>query len=47
MNIISFEYLFSQGIWKCAGLSGTPFPEVDLSEKEWNDYDEKVCPSQE
>jgi hypothetical protein len=23
-------------------MSGNPFPEVDLSEKEWNDYDEKV-----
>jgi len=47
MNIISFEDLFSQGIWKCVGVSGTQFPEFDLSEKEWNDYDEKVCPSQE
>ena len=33
----------SQGIWKCKGLeSGTEFSEVDLSEREWTDYDEKV-----
>lgn len=32
-----------RGIWKCAGLeSGTVFPEVDLSEGEWVDYDEKA-----
>lgn len=34
----------TQGIWKCSGIdSGTPFLEVDLSEGEWVDYDEKVC----
>lgn len=33
----------SQGTWKCVGAeSGTAFPEVDLSEGEWVDYDEKV-----
>jgi hypothetical protein len=32
-----------QGIWKCVGAeSGTVFSEVDLSEGEWTDYDEKV-----
>lgn len=32
-----------QGIWKCVGQeSGTVFDEVDLSEGEWVDYDEKV-----
>ena len=34
-----------QGIWKCKGLeSDTVFPEVDLEDGEWVDYDEKVCP---
>jgi Eukaryotic protein of unknown function (DUF866) len=33
-----------QGIWKCIGVdSGTQFPEVDLDEGEWVDYDEKVA----
>ena len=32
-----------QGIWKCKGVeSGTVFSEVDLTEGEWTDYDEKV-----
>ena len=31
-----------QGIWKCEGTTGTKFPEIDLVDKEWNDYDEKV-----
>ncbi|KAI0788659.1 DUF866-domain-containing protein [Abortiporus biennis] len=31
-----------RGIWKCVGVeSGTKFPEVDLEEGEWVDYDEK------
>jgi len=31
-----------RGVWKCVGAeSGTKFPEVDLEEGEWNDYDEK------
>ena len=30
-------------MWKCVGAdSGTVFPEVDLDEGEWVDYDEKV-----
>ena len=29
--------------WKCVGVeSGTVFPEVELEEGEWVDYDEKV-----
>ncbi|KAL7285112.1 hypothetical protein ACG7TL_000204 [Trametes sanguinea] len=32
-----------RGIWKCVGVdSGTVFPEVDLEEGEWVDYDEKA-----
>jgi len=32
-----------RGIWQCAGAeSGTKFTEVDLSEGEWTDYDEKA-----
>ncbi|EJD03985.1 DUF866-domain-containing protein, partial [Fomitiporia mediterranea MF3/22] len=31
------------GIWKCKGTeSGTIFSEVDLTEGEWTDYDEKA-----
>lgn len=33
-----------QGTWKCVGVeSGTVFPEVELEDGEWVDYDEKVC----
>lgn len=33
-----------RGIWKCSGAeSGTVFSEVDLSEGEWTDYDEKAA----
>lgn len=36
--------LMGQGIWKCVGAeSRTIFSEVDLSEDEWVDYDEKVA----
>ncbi|TDL28510.1 DUF866-domain-containing protein [Rickenella mellea] len=32
-----------KGTWKCVGLeSGTIFPEVDLTDGEWTDYDEKA-----
>lgn len=31
-----------KGLWKCTGSTGKVFPEVDLIEGEWNDYDEKV-----
>jgi len=29
------------GTWKCVGVSGAVFQDVDLSEGEWVDYDEK------
>ena len=33
----------AQGLWQCVGVeTKTPFSEVDLSEGEWTDYDEKV-----
>ncbi|KAF5385441.1 hypothetical protein D9757_005363 [Collybiopsis confluens] len=32
-----------QGIWKCIGSTGMVFTEVDLSETEWTDYDEKAA----
>ncbi|KAJ7293491.1 hypothetical protein C8J57DRAFT_1269168 [Mycena rebaudengoi] len=32
-----------RGIWKCIGTKGTVFPDVDLEEGEWNDYDEKAA----
>lgn len=31
-----------QGLWKCVGLKGTVFTDIDLGEGEWSDYDEKV-----
>jgi len=31
------------GIWKCKGSNGAVFSEVDLTEGEWNDYDEKAA----
>ncbi|GLB36062.1 putative eukaryotic protein of unknown function (DUF866) [Lyophyllum shimeji] len=31
------------GIWKCKGMKGTVFSEVDLTDGEWNDYDEKAA----
>ena len=48
VNFFSFSIRASglivyQGIWKCKGLeSNTPFTDVDLTEGEWTDYDEKV-----
>jgi len=33
-----------RGPWKCKGAdSGTPFTDVDLSEGEWTEYDEKAA----
>ncbi|KAF9568484.1 DUF866-domain-containing protein [Agrocybe pediades] len=32
-----------RGTWKCTGMTGTEFPEVDLVDGEWNDYDEKAA----
>ncbi|KZW02098.1 DUF866-domain-containing protein [Exidia glandulosa HHB12029] len=38
---VSFD---PRGIWKCEGVEkGTKFSEVDLSEGEWVDYDEKAA----
>ncbi|KAF8739291.1 hypothetical protein AX14_010075 [Amanita brunnescens Koide BX004] len=31
------------GTWRCVGSSGTVFPDVDLTEGEWTDYDEKAA----
>ncbi|KAJ7487511.1 hypothetical protein B0H11DRAFT_1860583 [Mycena galericulata] len=38
LEFIGFD---PRGVWKCKGITGTVFPEVDLTEGEWNDYDEK------
>ncbi|TFK41256.1 hypothetical protein BDQ12DRAFT_679160 [Crucibulum laeve] len=33
-----------RGVWKCVGMTGLKFPEVDLAEgDEWMDYDEKAA----
>ncbi|RDB28559.1 hypothetical protein Hypma_015615 [Hypsizygus marmoreus] len=32
-----------RGVWKCVGSNGAIFPEVDLADGEWNDYDEKAA----
>ncbi|KAF9496112.1 DUF866-domain-containing protein [Pleurotus eryngii] len=32
-----------RGIWQCEGLTGAKFPEVDLENGEWVDYDEKAA----
>ncbi|KAF9479696.1 DUF866-domain-containing protein, partial [Pholiota conissans] len=39
---LEFTDFDPRGIWKCEGTTGTKFPEVDLVDKEWNDYDEKA-----
>ena len=31
-----------KGTWKCVGSSGTPFTEVEFTDGEWTDYDEKT-----
>ena len=31
-----------EGTWKCVGSSGTPFTEVEFTDGEWTDYDEKA-----
>ncbi|KAF7968215.1 hypothetical protein HWV62_31583 [Athelia sp. TMB] len=39
LEFVGFD---ARGVWKCVGAeSGTKFPEVDLEDGEWNDYDEK------
>jgi len=41
---LEFVEFDPRGIWKCVGVeSGTQFPEVDLDEGEWVDYDEKAA----
>ncbi|KAJ7932487.1 hypothetical protein B0H13DRAFT_1955668, partial [Mycena leptocephala] len=40
LEFIDFE---PKGMWKCKGMKGTVFPEVDLGEPEWTDYDEKAA----
>ncbi|KAJ6575020.1 hypothetical protein B0H19DRAFT_1126819 [Mycena capillaripes] len=40
LEFIDFE---PRGMWKCKGMKGTVFSEVDLSEPEWTDYDEKAA----
>ncbi|KAF7306848.1 hypothetical protein MIND_00477000 [Mycena indigotica] len=40
LEFISFD---PRGIWKCQGMKGTVFSEVDLDEGEWTDYDEKAA----
>lgn len=40
LEFIGFD---PQGTWKCVGVeSGTVFDDVDLTEGEWTDYDEKT-----
>ncbi|PPQ62744.1 hypothetical protein CVT24_000438 [Panaeolus cyanescens] len=39
LEFIGFD---PRGIWKCEGTTGAIFNEVDLTEGEWNDYDEKA-----
>lgn len=40
---LEFTDFDPRGIWKCEGVEkGTKFPEVDLAEGEWVDYDEKA-----
>ncbi|KAJ3781717.1 hypothetical protein GGU11DRAFT_323160 [Lentinula aff. detonsa] len=40
LEFIGFD---PRGMWKCVGTKGTSFSEVDLSEEEWTDYDEKAA----
>ncbi|KAH8120289.1 hypothetical protein DFH11DRAFT_1559342 [Phellopilus nigrolimitatus] len=41
---LEFTNFDPKGIWKCKGTeSGTVFTDVDLSEREWTDYDEKAA----
>ncbi|EDR14946.1 uncharacterized protein LACBIDRAFT_300570 [Laccaria bicolor S238N-H82] len=40
LEFIGFD---PRGIWKCKGMKGSVFSEVDLTEGEWNDYDEKAA----
>ncbi|KAF8807310.1 DUF866-domain-containing protein [Phlegmacium glaucopus] len=40
---LEFTGFDPRGIWKCIGMKGTVFPEAELVEGEWNDYDEKAA----
>ncbi|KAJ3480725.1 hypothetical protein NLI96_g8148 [Meripilus lineatus] len=41
LEFIDFD---PRGVWKCVGAeSGTSFPEAELQEGEWVDYDEKAA----
>ncbi|KAF9040531.1 hypothetical protein BJ165DRAFT_1530407 [Panaeolus papilionaceus] len=39
LEFIGFD---PRGIWKCEGATGAKFDDVDLTDGEWNDYDEKA-----
>jgi len=40
---LEFTGFHPQGNWRCVGFeSGTQFDEVDLTDNEWTDYDEKA-----
>ncbi|KAF8213136.1 hypothetical protein K438DRAFT_1565337 [Mycena galopus ATCC 62051] len=40
LEFIDFE---PRGTWKCKGMKGSLFSEVDLDSGEWTDYDEKAA----
>ncbi|KAG6862395.1 hypothetical protein C0995_011835 [Termitomyces sp. Mi166 len=40
LEFIGFD---PRGIWECKGSTGTVFPDIDLGEDGWNDYDEKAA----
>ncbi|KAF7339541.1 hypothetical protein MSAN_02168600 [Mycena sanguinolenta] len=40
LEFIDFE---PRGLWKCKGMKGTVFPDVDLEGGDWTDYDEKAA----
>ncbi|KAJ7634219.1 hypothetical protein DFH06DRAFT_1221421 [Mycena polygramma] len=43
LEFTGFEPGHGKGLWKCKGMKGTVFPEVDMEEDEWTDYDEKAA----
>lgn len=40
LEFTDFEF---RGPWKCVGLNGTVFNDIDLEEGDWTDYDEKAA----
>ncbi|KAK7064301.1 hypothetical protein R3P38DRAFT_2823626 [Favolaschia claudopus] len=40
LEFVDFE---PRGMWKCKGMKGSIFSDVDLESGEWNDYDEKAA----